>query len=66
MTAGESDAAGAGDQHGAEKRERERVVGHRENPADESSVVGDEERGAKASGVAENLKGDCQGEGGGG
>ena len=49
----EVDAAGVGGLHGAEKRKKEKVAGQRENPAGESSGVGDGEGCPEASVVAE-------------
>ena len=56
---------GAGDHHGAGKRERERVAVRRENPIGKSSGVRDREGGPEASGVAENPGVDRQGVAGG-
>ena len=62
-TAVEADAAGSGGCHRSEKRENERDYVWRENPAGESSGVGEGEGGPKASGVAENPRGGCHGVG---
>ena len=61
VTLEDADAAGAGGRLGAGKSYRERVTGQQGNPEGKSSRVGEGEGGPKASGVAENPRGDRQG-----
>ena len=57
-TSEDAAAACVGFRHWAGRGERARVSSWQENPAGESSGVGNQEGGHKASGVAENSRGD--------
>ena len=63
-TSEDPDAAGAGVCHGAGIQERERFAGQWENPASESSGLGGDTGGRKASEVAHELSGVGEKEGG--